>query len=231
MTRRLTTAETLARILDSFAQDLHVALPGVVRSYDAETQTADVRLGLQRVLQAEDEDQDEDLTENLPILPSVPVVFPRGGGYFLSFPLAAGDGVLVVFNELDINAWRDSSGEAVDPGVGLRHGLSGAVAVPGMFTRGDALASASGVYARLGRDAGPFIDLRGDEIWAGGSLSLAEAPNLGQHLSAISTALDGLAARIAAVGGGSATDANYGAAAKSALDSSNPIATTVTKGT
>ncbi len=225
MTRRLTTAETLSRILDSFAQDLHVALPGVVRSYDAASQTAEIRLGLQRVLTAEDEDQDEDTTENLPILQSVPVCFPRGGGYFLSFPLAVGDGVLVVFNELDINAWRDSSGDAVDPGVGLRHGLSGAVAVPGMFTRADALSSASGAYARFGRDGGPFLDARDAELWVGGSSDLALAGNLGQHLAAIAA---DLAAINAAIPGGVSVPAlQY---IKATLDASNPIPTTVTKG-
>lgn len=233
MTRNRNIRDVLDRVLEAFSLNLHVALPGVVQSYDAETQTADIVPGIQRVIPGDDEDEDEDTTESLPVLASVPVAFPRGGGYFLSMPLQPGDGVLVVFNEMDTDVWRSSDGEVVDPGTALRHGLSGGVAIPGMFTRSAALGSASGVYARLGRDVtGPLLDIRDGTIQVGGNVALAEAPNLQTHLSAIAAALDGIRATLAAsVVGGPAVDPSYGQTIKAQLDQTAAIATTITQGT
>lgn len=182
--------EVLRRILESDRLDLHTALPGRVRSYDSDTQTADIELGVRRVIPVGDEDE-EDRVEDYPILPSVPVVFPRGGGYFLHFPLEAGDGVLVIFAESDLNRWRET-GDVSDPGVATRHGLSGAVALAGLHWRGDANAAANS-NLRIGRETGPRIEITGSEIQAGGTVALAEAPDVRTHLQAIAAALDTIA--------------------------------------
>lgn len=54
---------------------------------------------------------------DLPILPDVPVVFPGGGGFALTFPVAAGDECLVVFASRCIDAWWQSGGvgEPMEP--------------------------------------------------------------------------------------------------------------------
>lgn len=228
--RNRSTTEALRSVLDSFASDLHVALPGVVRSYDAATQTADIEPGVQRVRSAADEEQDEDTAEALPVLPSVPVAWPRAGGHFLHWPLAAGDTVLLVFSESDLSAWRESGG-VVDPGIGLRHGLGGAVAVPGLNTRGNPNADADGTYGRVGREGGPFVEFRPTEIQVGGDRELAEHGDLAVHLAAIAAGLDALAARIAVLDSGVAIEVNYGAAARAGVLIGSPIATTITKGT
>jgi hypothetical protein len=229
MPRVQSTAETLRRVLESTLQDVHTALPGVVRSYDAGTQTAEIELGVQRVRAAEDEDVEEDAPEALPILQGVPVLWPRGGGYFLHWPLTAGDSVGVVFSESDMNAWRESGG-VVDPGVGTRHGLSGALALPGLFPRGSTIGSADGTDGRAGKDGGPYIGFKTSTIEVGGATSLVEDPNLDAHLDAVASALDAIAARISAEHGGAVIDPNYGSAARAALLASNPYATSVTKG-
>lgn len=219
MTRARTTAETLSAILESHALDLHVALPGTVRSYDAGAQTAEIELGVQRVLPAEDEEDEEDTPESLPILQSVPVAWPRGGSCFLHWPLAAGDTGLVVFCESDLSAWRESGG-VVDPGVALRHGLSGAVFHPGLHVRGAPNASADGTYGRVGREGGPFVEFRETEIRAGGAQALAQASQVGIHLGAIKTALDTIATA-------ASTTHLYD---YDALNAADPIATSITKG-
>lgn len=218
------TADMLRRVLESAATDLHVALPGIVRSYDAATQTADVEPAVRRVIAAVDEDDEEDRVERLPILPSVPVAWPRAGGHFLHWPMEAGDSVLLVFSEQDMNAWR-SSGEVADPGVGGRHGLSGAVAIPGLYPRANALEDASSSEGRVGREGGPWIGFPGSTIEVGGADALALSGNLAEHLSAIAAGLD--AVSLAAL---SIVDPNYGVAAKALLDVSHPIATDVTRG-
>lgn len=182
-------AEVLRRVLESERLDLHTALPGIVRSYDAEAQTADIRLAVRRVIPVGDEDE-EDQTEAYPILPSVPVLMPRGGGYYVALPVEVGDTVLVVFCEADLNRWRET-GAVSDPGLSTRHGLSGAVAIPGLHHQGNPLADA-GEGLRLGRDGGARIEIRPAEIRAGGTEALALAADVRTHLQAIATALAAL---------------------------------------
>jgi hypothetical protein len=67
--------------------------------------------------------------DSMPALEDVPVLWPRGGGYCLHMPLAAGDHVLVVFCEQDFSPWR-LSGSAMAPALLKRHGLF-AYAIPG----------------------------------------------------------------------------------------------------
>lgn len=211
-------ADTLRRVIDAALLDVHTALPGRVRSYDASTQTADVVLGARRVVPAADEDQDEDTAENLPVLVAVPVIWPRGGGYRMHAPLAAGDGVLVIFPEASIDRWLDS-GDAADPALPTRHGIDGAIAIPGLGFRGGRIGSAPTDGIVIGQDGGPDVKITGSEVQAGGSLALAEAADVKAHLQAIESALTAVA------GGGAST---YVYATTLGLA---PIDTTITKGT
>ena len=140
---RITPAETYRRILDARLTDLHTALPGRVRAYDAATQTADIEPMIKRGVPTGGE-EDEVALEALPVLPSVPVLFPSGGQCFVTFPLAVGDPVLLVFSERDTSHYR-ATGAVADPGVPTMHGLSGAVAIPCAF--GPRSAAMSGVSA------------------------------------------------------------------------------------
>lgn len=140
--------ELLTLALDQRQRELHTAMPGRVESYDAATQTCDVlpQLKLQRP------DGDGGFRAcDLPVLPSIPVCFPRGGGFFLSFPLQKGDFVLVVFSERSLSNWRQK-GEASSPGDTRMHSLAGAVAIPGVYPSGDALDDADGTNVVLGKD-------------------------------------------------------------------------------
>ena len=67
----------------------------------------------------------------MPILPDVPVVFPGGGGFALTFPVAAGDECLVVFASRCIDAWWQSGGvgEPMEPRM---HDLSDGFALVGV---------------------------------------------------------------------------------------------------
>lgn len=212
------SADALLAILAADRDEIHTALPGRIRSYDASTQTADVTLGARRVVRAADEDTDEDTSEAYPILVAVPVVWPRGGGYRVHAPLAAGDGVLVIFPESSIDRWLDS-GDAGDPAIPTRHGIDGAIAIPGLGFRGGRISSAPTDGMVLGKDGGPEIKITGSEVRAGGGVALAEGPDVRAHLQAIEAALT-------AVAGGGASTYVYATTIGTA-----PIDTTITKGT
>lgn len=131
------SAEGLTRAwIERYLGELHVAMPGRVESYDPTTQTANVK---PLVRHAAPQPDGSTAQEDLPVIPSVPVLWPRAGGWFMAMPLAVGDSVQLLVNSAAIGHWRAGQGEVTDPGDLRRHHLSHAVAIPGLATRAGAL--------------------------------------------------------------------------------------------
>jgi hypothetical protein len=166
-------AELLRRVLEARLLDLHVALPGRVERYDAAQEVADVRPMLRRAIPSAE--TGEAVLETLPVIPSVPVCWPSGGGCAMTFPLAVGDPVELVFQDFDLDAYRRSGGDLSDPGVRSAHGLSGAVAIP-CAVSGPVGADASHVKIVLGA---------GVQLRVGGS---SDAAALASKVDALQTA-------------------------------------------
>lgn len=132
--------ELIATAIAGALLDVHTALPGIVKKYDASKGVCDVQPAVKRALERED---GTIATESLPVIPNVRVCWPGAGGYELHFPLAAGDTVWLMFAEADMQKW-ESTGQESPPGWLERHGLGSLVAYP--FSR-KALATTGG--ARL----------------------------------------------------------------------------------
>lgn len=81
---------------------LRVAMPGIIQSFDPDTVTCIVQPAIygQKV-----GDDGKVVSEAIPIIPDVPVVFPRGGGCTLTFPVKQGDECLLVFSDRCIDFW------------------------------------------------------------------------------------------------------------------------------
>ena len=96
---------------------LHCALPGTVVSFDADRQTAviqpAVKLG----------------SMTFPLLADVPVFMP------ISFEVNPGDACLVVFADIDIDAWFDT-GLPQEPRSARKHSLSDGFAFVGFKAGG-----------------------------------------------------------------------------------------------
>ncbi len=184
-------ATVIRGAIDARMVDLHTAMPGRVEAYDKDTQTADIRPQFKRVMRRVN---GERVAEELPVIPCVPVQWPRGGGFAMTMPLAVGDFGMLILQEYSIDRWR-SQGEQVDPADERRHGLSGAVFVPGLFPSADALADADNVDLRMGKDGGVRIDVKDSGVIEVGAPSATESIALGDiiktHLDAIKTYLDG----------------------------------------
>lgn len=129
-------AEVLRRVMESRLLDLHTALPAQIEVYDATEQTVDVQPMIKNVVSDPD---GSELEEDFPVIPAVPVVFPRGGGHFITFPLAKGDFVLLVFCEKSIDQFM-AKGKSAHPVDLEKHGFSGAVAMAGFYPTAQALA-------------------------------------------------------------------------------------------
>lgn len=172
--RTPTLPDVFEKILGSFELDLHTALPARVEAYDNSNQTVDVQPGIQEILTT---DAGEPVPFDPPILYDVPVAFPRAGDYFISFPLSAGDFVLLVFCERPLDQWRelgDGSRKAVPPGLRSLHDFNGAVAIPGIYPSGLKLTETANTTMVMGQQGGQQIKIRPARVDVGvsGSASL-----------------------------------------------------------
>lgn len=108
-------------------EKLHTAIPGRITKVVG-TGTVNVQPTLRRTLR-------DGTTETLPVIPNVPVWFPRGGGASITWPISKGDGCLLVFSERSLDEWKISGdATASDP---RKHALADAVAFVGLSAGGE----------------------------------------------------------------------------------------------
>jgi hypothetical protein len=200
VTRTPTLAEALDAILRARLARVWTALPGIIHTYDATKQKADVRPAvLNRIATLDGED-----LLAMPVVPGVPVVHPSGGGFFASFPLQPGDPVLLVFASRSVDVWKDGAGGTpVDPNDLRTHDLSDAFAIPGGHPFGAPLRHASAQDLVIGNDKGTLITVKpaGDvEVGSPGATLqfvalatkvLAELQDLQKHFAALEGVLTG----------------------------------------
>lgn len=191
--RSPTFGQVIDRLRETTKAQIRVALPCKVLLYDPVTQTVDVQPLI------DDRIQQEDGTFTalpFPVLPHVPVAFPAGGGFRLTFPLQLGDTGQVLFNDLSIDTWQNQGGHAQAPD-GRRHDISDAVFYPGLHADPQAWHGASVNAVTLGADTGPQIVVRANQLEFGGNDStpptdaIALASLVLSRLQAIVTAFNG----------------------------------------
>lgn len=147
--RRKDPSKALSDRIETAVADLHTAIPGRIKSYDATKQTATVQIALRRLFRPIDQPAQE--IEVSPII-DVPVLFPRAGGYSITFPVAVDDPCLVVFAERDIGGWLENGATAIPP-TARKHDYSDAVAILGLWPTPDSLSPAASTSAlQLRRD-------------------------------------------------------------------------------
>lgn len=145
---------THRKIVQALLANVWTAMPGYIVDFDAATCTATVQLGVQAIISSPD-----GTSQNAPItvLPDVPVVFPRGGGCALTFPVAAGDECLVVFGARSCGSWKQSGGAQVQSAPGRMHSLSDGFAIMGASSQAKPLASISTSATQLRSEDGSTV--------------------------------------------------------------------------
>lgn len=97
-------------VLRGWQAGLYTAMPAIIDSFDPDKETCEAHI----TIQAKVTDRNGvESWQSLPKLVDVPVVFPGGGGYTLTFPVGAGDEALIVFASRCIDAWWQSGGVQV----------------------------------------------------------------------------------------------------------------------
>lgn len=149
-TRSGDLAETFKSERDTTKSQIRVALPGIVQSFDPDAVTAVVQPAIRSV---ETDNDGNRITKNYPLLVDVPVVFPRGGGCTLTFPVKEGDECLVIFADRCIDFWWQSGG-VQEPVDDRQHDLSDAFCIVGPQSQAQKISDISTSAVELRSDDG-----------------------------------------------------------------------------
>lgn len=159
------TVTALQEAMGGWQQKMWTALPGILQSFDASKMSAVVQPSIQSQLR--DPDTGEWSNVTLPLCLDCPVVFPGGGGFGVTFPLADGDEGLIVFASRCIDSWWQSGG--VQPQAEYRmHDLSDGFFIPGAFSNSRVPDDVSTTTARFWKNDGTMYV----ELGASGVLTL-----------------------------------------------------------
>ena len=148
------------------AQDGHQArmwtsMPGIIQSFDPVTQTAVVQPAIQGIFQSPD---GSFTPVNMPVLTDVPVEFPSGGGFTMTFPIVQGDECMLDLSCRCIDAWWQQSG--IQPQAEKRmHDLSDAVCRVGVRSKPRALTAISTNSTQIrSDDASTYIEVKAGQL-------------------------------------------------------------------
>jgi hypothetical protein len=169
---------------------LPVAIPARIISYDADKQSVDVQPSIEGLLPTEEGTE----RYSPQIVQGVPVAFPQGGGYFMSFPLKPGDSVLLVFQDRSLDEWVQRSSGVASPRSVRIHAASDAIAIPGVRPFVDPLSDADDEHMAMGRDGGAQVHIRPDRVDLGSRSAtdwVALAGLVLSELQALQSALNG----------------------------------------
>ncbi len=171
--RRPAFETSIRRYIQGELLDLHVSIPGRVEYYDPSRQWADVQPLLAQVYLDE---SDQEIIVPFPVIPNVPILFPRGNGFYIHWPLRQGDPVDMICSQRSLDAWKSSDGKTIlDPLDARHHHLTDAYAIPGGSTAQNAINLPNNTDLIIGRaDGSVEIHVTSDGKIKLGSGSLSE---------------------------------------------------------
>lgn len=164
----MTQTPSLEEVIDSgIAERLRVfytALPGEIVSYDEDTQKASVKITVTNAI----EDSAGDKFWHIPVLQNIPVQFPGGGGYRITYPIKKGDKVIYLVSTLPLTEWMNKGSSELDVDPIALNNLSSGWIVPGIHIAPptDAPTDAVVIHADTvkvgGSDASELVALKKD---------------------------------------------------------------------
>lgn len=148
--------ESLRLALENAQANIWTAMPGIVTAVNLAAQTVSVQPAIQGVVSNPDGSTQ---ATNLPLLVDVPIVWPRAGGFALTFPIAAGDEVLVVFGSRCIDSWWQQGGVGAQAEARM-HDLSDGFAILAPTSQPKKFSNVSSANVQLRDTAGTtFVEI------------------------------------------------------------------------
>lgn len=176
-------------VMKRVMSNLRVAMPGVIQSFNPE----DITCVVQPSLMGQDTGSDNNKESNpLQLLTDVPVVFPRGGGCTLTFPVSPGDECLIIFADRCIDFWWQSGG-VQEPVSNRMHSLSDAFVIVGPRSQAKKISGISASAAQLRTDDGAaFVEVAaGHDITVTTTGKLTASAQGGTEITSPSIVLNG----------------------------------------
>lgn len=158
---------SLSNLLDmlkrEIMKEINCVKVGVIQAFDASKQEVTVEIAFTQVTSINAATGVKTFA-SYPLLLNVPVLFPSGGGFTLTFPVAAGDECIVLFNDRQIDNWL-AQGAGQPPTVGRAHDLSDGLAIVGLRNNTRALSGFSTSTAQLRSDDGStYVEIAGGQV-------------------------------------------------------------------
>lgn len=119
-----TPTDIIRETIWSVLNNVHTAMPGIVKAYDPATNKATIQPALNKNYQSG--------PIEMPLMENVPIMFQAGSNFAINFPINEGDYVLLVFCERSIDLWKSVGGQ-VTPTDPRKFNLSDAIAIPGLM--------------------------------------------------------------------------------------------------
>lgn len=153
-----TPSADLKSVLGNFVQNrmkqIDTVTIGIIQTFYPETQTADILPAIKRWAQTEKADTVVFKAESQPVLTGVPVSFPSGGGWTMTFPVSAGDECILLAVQRDSSNWRTSGGEVEAESPRRSHSFKDAIAIVGINSEATALSSFNSSEPELRNESG-----------------------------------------------------------------------------
>jgi Phage protein Gp138 N-terminal domain len=173
-------SEQWRQIIRQSLADTRCAAPAfLITDLDPVTQTVTAQIAIQERVRT----SKGTVWMDLPAIPFVPVVIPRGGGYSVTLPLKKGDEGLLVFCDACIDFWWQSGQTNSATGTQRqnevrRHYIHDCGFVPGMFSQPSVLSDYSLDSLQIRRDDGSaLVDINENTVTVtGASLVQLSAP-------------------------------------------------------
>lgn len=150
--------------LEEAKANIRVSMPGKIKSFDPETVTCVVEVStFGRTAIVSEGSTSVDRTTKVdvmyPLILDAPVIFPRGGGCTLTFPVKEGDECLLIFTDRCIDFWWQS-GDTQSVTRGRMHDFSDAFVIPGPQSQAKKISGISMTAAQLRTDDGTaFVEV------------------------------------------------------------------------
>lgn len=130
----MTFESAISAFFEQKMRGLFTAIPAVIMQVnDAEKQIVDVKPLVNEVFPDWSDD------EEYPTILSVPLIFPSSSTSAITFPVKAGDTVLLVFAQSCIDVFKAGDGTAQPPSDYRRFNKRDAIAIPGLWPFGNAV--------------------------------------------------------------------------------------------
>ena len=160
--------------------ELNTFLPGTIKKYYPETQTADVQPDIMRTLVSPPS------VESRPVIFDVPLIYPRSGNVYIHIPIKEGDKVGLIFSQRSLDEWLETGEETYVRSSRL-HDLSDAVGLIGLDISNNSVPLPDSEKLILGSEDGIWIG-KPSGSGAPETLGISES-ELFQALSAFMTIL------------------------------------------